>query len=56
MSMHDAGWRGHWGVEIISDEFRALPVEEGTRLAFEKTSAALDAAENVPALRVDDVH
>lgn len=47
-AMHDAGWRGHWGVEIISAELRALPVTEGVRTVYEKTMAAIEAAESVP--------
>ncbi|MFC9431367.1 sugar phosphate isomerase/epimerase family protein [Streptomyces sp. NPDC056987] len=50
-AMHDAGWRGHWGVEIISEELRRTPVAEGVREVFGKTAAAFDAAEDVPAFR-----
>jgi sugar phosphate isomerase/epimerase len=28
-AMIDAGWTGFWGVEIIADELRALPVAQG---------------------------
>jgi sugar phosphate isomerase/epimerase len=47
-AMHDGGWRGHWGVEIISEELRALPLEEGVRRVHERTIATLDAAERLP--------
>lgn len=29
VAMIDAGWTGFWGVEIIADELRALPVAQG---------------------------
>lgn len=51
-AMHDAGWRGHWGVEIISEELRAKSVEDGTREVFAKTMAAFDAAEDVPTFHI----
>ncbi|MGW7823575.1 sugar phosphate isomerase/epimerase family protein [Streptomyces puniciscabiei] len=51
-AMHDAGWRGHWGVEIISEHLRQMPVGEGVREVFTKTIAAIDAAEDVPAFRI----
>ncbi|MFE5563412.1 sugar phosphate isomerase/epimerase family protein [Amycolatopsis japonica] len=50
-AMHDAGWRGHWGVEIISEELRAKPIAEGVREVFDKTIASFDAAEDIPAFR-----
>lgn len=50
-AMHDAGWRGHWGVEIISEELRTRPVGEAVRDVFNKTVAAFDTAENIPALQ-----
>lgn len=40
----DAGWKGPWGVEIISAEHRALPVAEGMKKAFDTTVAAFKAA------------
>lgn len=48
-AMHDAGWRGHWGVEIISEDLRARPIAEGVREAHQKSIATIDAAEDVPA-------
>lgn len=43
-TMVSVGWRGPWGVEMLSDEHRALPLEEGLRMAFETTSQCLAAA------------
>jgi sugar phosphate isomerase/epimerase len=51
-ALHDAGWRGHWGVEIISRELRALPVDEGVQRVHDKTIATLDRAEHVPAFTI----
>lgn len=47
-AMHDAGWRGIWGVEIISEELRAMPVHEAVRTVYDKTLASIEAAQNVP--------
>jgi sugar phosphate isomerase/epimerase len=38
------GFTGHWGVEVISEVHRKLPVKEGLRLAHDKTLAVLRAA------------
>lgn len=43
-TMAALGWRGPWGVEMLSDEHRAKPLEEGLRIAFETTVACLAAA------------
>ncbi|WP_406021648.1 sugar phosphate isomerase/epimerase [Nocardioides sp. NBC_00850] len=43
-AMLKAGWEGGWGVEIISDELRALPVGQGVQQVFDKTQAAIDQA------------
>lgn len=51
-AMHDAGWRGIWGVEIISEELRAMSVEDATKQVFDKTTAAIEAAEQLPAFKV----
>lgn len=40
----DAGWTGPWGVEIISEEHRNLPVAVGLKKAYETTIASFDAA------------
>jgi sugar phosphate isomerase/epimerase len=38
------GYHGHWGVEIISQEHRSVPIEVGLRRAYDKTVAAVRAA------------
>lgn len=43
--MHEAGWRGHWGVEIISDEHRAKPLKDAVAEARIKTLKSIDVAE-----------
>jgi sugar phosphate isomerase/epimerase len=48
-AVHRAGYRGHWGVEIISVEHRQLPVREGLARARAATLRALDAAESLVA-------
>ncbi len=42
-----AGWRGHWGVEIISPDLRALPVAEGLARVAAGTRTWLDAAQRL---------
>lgn len=44
--LHDAGWRGPWGVEIISAEYRALPLPEALAAVRDSTLAVLAAAES----------
>ena len=44
-AVHRAGYRGHWGVEIISEEHRQLPVREALTRARTATLQTLDAAE-----------
>ncbi|MFI0815743.1 sugar phosphate isomerase/epimerase family protein [Streptomyces sp. NPDC021098] len=39
-ALRATGWSGHWGVEILSDAHRALPVREATDAAY-RTAAAL---------------
>jgi sugar phosphate isomerase/epimerase len=48
-AVHRAGYRGHWGVEIISEEHRQLPIREGLTRARAATLRALDAAEDLVA-------
>jgi sugar phosphate isomerase/epimerase len=50
-AVHRAGYRGPWGVEILSAEHRRLPVREGLTRARTATLAALDAAESLVAPR-----
>ncbi|MFC0673295.1 sugar phosphate isomerase/epimerase family protein [Brachybacterium hainanense] len=45
LAMHEAGWRGDWGVEIISSRLRALPVEDGVRQVHEGSARILEEAE-----------
>jgi sugar phosphate isomerase/epimerase len=39
--LRDKGFDGPWGVEILSDDFRALPVPEGLRVAADTARAVL---------------
>jgi sugar phosphate isomerase/epimerase len=43
-AVHRAGYRGHWGVEIISEQYRGLPIREALTRARTATLQALDAA------------
>lgn len=43
-TLHDLGWRSHWGVEIISDEHRARPLDEALRVARDAALRTFDAA------------
>jgi sugar phosphate isomerase/epimerase len=51
VAMHDAGWSGPWGVEIISHAHRALPLDEGLAAAYRTATAAFDAAAETVAAR-----
>lgn len=42
--LHEVGFRGPWGVEILSDEHRSLPLAEGLRRARETALTCLAAA------------
>ena len=44
-AVHRAGYRGHWGVEIISEQHRGLPVREALTRARTATLQTLDAAD-----------
>ncbi|VEI02899.1 Xylose isomerase-like TIM barrel [Acidipropionibacterium jensenii] len=33
-ALHRAGWRGPWGVEILSDRYREMPVQTGMMRAY----------------------
>ncbi len=44
-AVHRAGYRGHWGVEIISEQHRQRPVREALTLARAATLQALEAAD-----------
>jgi sugar phosphate isomerase/epimerase len=43
-SLRAAGWNGPWGVEILSEEHRSLPVEEALHRAAASASTVLDRA------------
>jgi sugar phosphate isomerase/epimerase len=42
-ALRAAGWAGPWGVEILSDEHRSLPVEAALRRAAASARSVLDA-------------
>lgn len=48
-AMRSLGFRGYWGVEILSDAHRALPIAEGLRRAAQTTQAVLLSATAAPA-------
>jgi hypothetical protein len=39
--LRDTGFDGPWGVEILSEAFRALPVQEALKLAAESALTVL---------------
>jgi sugar phosphate isomerase/epimerase len=43
-ALRTAGWNGPWGVEILSDEHRSLPVEQALRRAADTARNVLDRA------------
>lgn len=43
-AMREVGFDGPWGVEMLSDEHRALPVAEGLRIAAETTREVMAAS------------
>jgi sugar phosphate isomerase/epimerase len=45
-ALRAAGWTGPWGVEILSDEHRSLPVEQALRRAATSARSVLDRAAN----------
>jgi sugar phosphate isomerase/epimerase len=40
-AIRSTGFDGHWGVEIISDEHRATPINDGMRRAYDTALASL---------------
>lgn len=50
-AMHDVGYEGHWGVEIISESYRRIPVREALARAHASALCTLEAAEAVLATR-----
>jgi sugar phosphate isomerase/epimerase len=45
-ALRAAGWTGPWGVEILSEDFRRLPVREATAAAFTTAAAQLGLADD----------
>ncbi|ABK75307.1 sugar phosphate isomerase/epimerase family protein [Mycolicibacterium smegmatis] len=45
--MHRAGWRGHWGVEIISEEHRHWALDVAVNLTREKTLETIASADQL---------
>jgi sugar phosphate isomerase/epimerase len=45
-ALRAAGWTGPWGVEILSEDFRRLPVREATAAAFTTAAAQLELADD----------
>jgi sugar phosphate isomerase/epimerase len=43
-TLRDVGWQGPWGVEIISDEFRRLPLDIALGVAYDAQVHVLEAA------------
>ena len=43
-ALRAAGWTGPWGVEILSEQFRRLPVREAAAAAFATAAAQLELA------------
>jgi sugar phosphate isomerase/epimerase len=43
-ALRTAGWTGPWGVEILSEEHRLLPVREALRRAADTARRQLDLA------------
>jgi sugar phosphate isomerase/epimerase len=43
-ALRTAGWTGPWGVEILSEEHRSLPVEEAVQRAADSARHQLDPA------------
>jgi sugar phosphate isomerase/epimerase len=47
-ALRSAGWNGQWGVEILSDEHRALPVDEALSRAAATARSVLGRARTFP--------
>jgi sugar phosphate isomerase/epimerase len=46
-TLHELGWRGHWGVEMIAESHRMLPVPEALAGARAATLGCIDEAERL---------
>jgi sugar phosphate isomerase/epimerase len=51
VAMCDLGYVGPWGVEILSDEYRGLPVREALSRAYRSAVDTIEAAESIVAAR-----
>jgi sugar phosphate isomerase/epimerase len=51
VAMYDLGYVGPWGVEILSDEYRGLPVREALSRASRSAANTIEAAESIVAAR-----
>jgi sugar phosphate isomerase/epimerase len=47
-ALRSAGWTGPWGVEILSEQFRRLPLREAVAMAYQTSVAQLDRAAGTP--------
>lgn len=45
VALHEAGYSGHWGVEIMSDAHRAAPIRDSLAKTFTSTQRVIDAAQ-----------
>jgi sugar phosphate isomerase/epimerase len=45
VALHEAGYRGHWGVEIMSDAHRAVPIRDALSRTFAHTQQTIDRAQ-----------
>jgi sugar phosphate isomerase/epimerase len=45
-ALRAAGWTGPWGVEILSEDFRRLPVREAAAAAFTTAASQLELADD----------
>jgi hypothetical protein len=41
-ALRTAGWRGPWGVEILSDQYRKTPVRQAVAAAFRTAHTQLE--------------
>jgi sugar phosphate isomerase/epimerase len=51
VAMHDLGYRGRWGVEVISEDYRRLPVAVGLARAHRAATRTVHAAAAILAAR-----
>jgi sugar phosphate isomerase/epimerase len=53
-AIQDAGYRGPWGIEVLSEELRKWPLERLTTQAFETTMAQFSGTAGPTPVRVDE--